>query len=57
MPPLDSKYTVMRNGDLQANNDECSNRIFGIVLDDNPYEIKVSRQAIDDQGVCSLSSD
>lgn len=51
---INEKQTIMRIGDLQANNDECSNRFFSFVKDRD--EVKIVYNDYDDDGDCEIES-
>ena len=51
---INEKQTIMRIGDLQANNDECSNRFFSFVKDRD--EVKIVYNVYDGNGDCDVLS-
>ena len=51
---INEKQTIMRIGDLRANNDECSNRIYSFLKDDN--EVKIAYHEYDVDGNCDIKS-
>ena len=51
---INEKQTIMRIGDLQANNDECSNRIYSFIKDRN--DVKIAYHEYDVDGNCDIKS-